>query len=86
MTLFVKLTSNNPPINPKLVEWLDELVAYPRGAHDDCIDSLSFAVQGYQGLDEGPIVNWGNYEAGMISAKKVDVNSVDKYKYWSKIR
>ena len=32
-------------LNPKLVKWIDELASYPRGAHEDTIDSLSFAIQ-----------------------------------------
>ena len=61
-------------------EWIDELASYPRGGHDDCIDSLSFAVQAFQGIDDKKTVNWDNYESGMISARK-PVKSVGN-KYW----
>ena len=42
-------------LNPQLVDWTDELISFPRGSHDDTIDSLSFAVQVSQEMDEGTI-------------------------------
>ena len=80
MQLSVLFETNCIFLNPKLVEWIDELVTFPRGGHDDCIDSLSFAVQSFRAIDDDKSVNWSNYESGMISARKT-VKPVEN-KYW----
>ena len=67
-------------LNPKLVEWIDELASYPRGAHEDTIDSLSFAVQVSKVEDDKKPINWAD-AIGMVSARKVDVKSVGRRKY-----
>ena len=35
-------------LNPSLVEWVDEMVSFPRGSNDDTIDSLCYAIQASQ--------------------------------------
>jgi len=42
-------------LNPDLYTLIDELIEFPRGAHDDTIDSLSFAIQASQNKKE---VDW----------------------------
>jgi len=67
-------------INPKLAELIDELASYPRGATDDLIDSLSFAVQVSQVQEDiKASINWDD-AAEMISAKKSvkSVKSVER--------
>jgi len=40
-------------VNPQLTNWVDECAVFPNGAHDDCIDSLSYAIQASQdGIEE----------------------------------
>ena len=55
-------------INPELDSLCDELISFPRGKHDDEIDSLSFAIQA-SGDIEKPL-NWGKF-LNVISSKKV---------------
>jgi len=43
--LAVLLETHRININPDLVNLCDELIKFPRGAHDDCVDSLAFAIQ-----------------------------------------
>jgi len=57
-------------INPRLTHWIDEIASFPRGSHDDTIDSLSFAVQSSQDLlDRRSNVNW-NEVPNLISSKE----------------
>ena len=64
-------------INPELTEWIDELASYPRGSNDDCLDSLSFAIQTFMAHDDKkPPLNW-EAAADMVSSRKT-VNSVDR--------
>ena len=69
-------------LNPSLTKWADELGMFPRGAHDDCIDSLSYAIQAYQELLD-PVTDW-NAVAEMIHTSKSkvskDVSHVDRYR------
>jgi len=53
-------------LKPSLVHLIDELIEFPRGRHDDSIDSLSFAIQVSE-RDER--VDW-NEILNVISAKK----------------
>ena len=53
-------------LKPSLVHLIDELIEFPRGKHDDSIDSLSFAIQVSE-RDER--VDW-NEILNVISAKK----------------
>lgn len=55
-------------LNPKLVNWIDEMIAYPRGAHDDTLDSLSFALQASQDIGEKNI-DW-SVVPSLITLKK----------------
>jgi phage terminase large subunit-like protein len=43
--LSVLLETNRILLNPKLTNLIDELRLYPRSRHDDCIDSLCFAIE-----------------------------------------
>lgn len=55
-------------LNPKLVEWVDEMTSLPRGAHDDTVDSLSFAIQSSQEVVDSNI-NWSLIPS-LISVKR----------------
>jgi len=55
MRLSVLFETGRILLNPSLLQWTDELISFPRGSHDDTIDSLSFAVQVSQEMDEGRI-------------------------------
>ncbi len=70
-------------LNPKLVEWADEMIYFPRGAHDDTIDSLSFAVQASQHeSDIDKPVDWGAVKDMISIGKKVGSTkpNVNRYK------
>jgi len=54
-------------LNPLLSNLIDELRLYPRSRHDDCIDSLSFAVETSQ---EGGTIDW-SVVANVISTKRI---------------
>jgi len=43
--LAVLLETNRITINPSLDFLIDELIRFPRGAHEDALDSLAFAIQ-----------------------------------------
>ena len=66
-------------LNPdnKFDDWSKEMVVYPRGSHDDCIDSLCYAIQASQ-VEEDSKTDW-NAVAGMISTKKAKPANVNKY-------
>jgi predicted phage terminase large subunit-like protein len=68
-------------INPKLSEWADELISFPRGANDDTIDSLSFAIQSSQLEEEEQKIDW-SIVPSMIKTKNVDMSkrSSDQYR------
>jgi len=68
MRLSVLFETGRIFINPRLVEWSDELISFPRGSHDDTIDSLSFAIQVSQEMDEGKI-DW-EIIPDLITARK----------------
>jgi predicted phage terminase large subunit-like protein len=53
-------------MNPSLTNLIDELRLYPRSKHDDCIDSLSFAIETSQ---EGGNIDW-NAVANVIATKR----------------
>jgi predicted phage terminase large subunit-like protein len=68
-------------INPKLSEWADELISFPRGANDDTIDSLSFAIQSSQLEEEERGIDW-SIVPSLIKTKTVDMSkrSSDHYR------
>ena len=68
MRLSVFFEQGRVYINSKLDVWSDELISYPRGAHDDTIDSLSYAIQSSTELDEAT-VDW-DLVADVITARK----------------
>ena len=53
--LSILFETNRIYLNPKLTYLIDELHVYPRGKHDDSIDSLSFALEASQ---KGGIIDW----------------------------
>jgi len=55
--LSVYLETNRLLMNPAFSIYFDELSMYPRGANDDTIDSLSFAMQAAN-LEEDSRINW----------------------------
>jgi len=67
--LSILFETNRVFLNPKLVHLIDELSVYPRGKHDDCIDSLSFALEASQ---KGGIIDWKRVDDVMTarSSKK----------------
>jgi len=73
MRLSVLFETGRILINPKLVEWADELISFPRGSNDDCIDSLSFATQVSQEMDEGKI-DWEKIP-DLITTRKMETPS-----------
>lgn len=59
--------TNRVYLNPSLTYLIDELLIYPRGKHDDQIDSLSFAVQTSY---TGGFIDWGRV-SDFVSAKRM---------------
>jgi len=53
--LSILFETNRIYLNPELGHLIDELYAYPRSAHDDCIDALTFAIQA---ASSGKPVDW----------------------------
>lgn len=53
-------------LNPTYTNLVDELIEFPRGKYDDCLDSFSFAVQASEENDD---IDWDEYEK-IFSAKK----------------
>ena len=69
-------------MNPQLTDWADEMIYYPRGTHDDTIDSLSFAIQSSQLEEEEKKIDW-NAIKDMVSISKKNVGkipNVEKYR------
>ena len=64
--LSVLLETNRIIINPELEHLCDELIRFPRAAHDDCVDSLAFAIQASGDQRD---VDW-NAVIGFIKTKK----------------
>jgi len=58
-------------LNPALEDWASEMIYFPRGSHDDTIDSLSFAIQSSQELEEEHKIDW--YQAKDMIVTKKDV-------------
>ena len=53
-------------LNPTFTQLIDELLEFPRGRYDDCLDSFSFAVQA---SEEDNRIDWDEY-GKIFSAKK----------------
>jgi len=60
-------------LNPSLNHLVDELKMYPRGKHDDCIDSLSFAIEVSQ---EGKLIDWGRVADVMVARKTYKLKKI----------
>jgi predicted phage terminase large subunit-like protein len=68
-------------LNPNLTKWIDELIMFPRGAHDDTIDSLSFAVQVSQIQDEPEKrIDWKSVASNIITRGDSGVNVRRSYR------
>ena len=74
--LSVLLETNRITINPDLDFLADELKSFPRGIHDDSMDSLSFAIQS-SGDDEEGEVDWDRV-INVVTAKKRKLPYVTK--------
>jgi len=78
--LSVLFETNRIFINPNLDEWINEIRLYPRGAHDDTIDSLSFAIQASQETNREKNIDWGSIP-DLIHSKTIEpVSHVNKYR------
>ena len=78
--LSVLFETNRIFINPNLDEWINELRLYPRAAHDDTIDSLSFAIQTSQEIKRENNIDWGGIP-DLIHSKTIEpVSHVNKYR------
>jgi len=53
--LSILFETNRVYLNPSLTHLVDELRVYPRGKWDDCIDSLSFALEA---SESGGFIDW----------------------------
>ena len=56
-----------------MIDWVEQLTNFPRGANDDCIDSLCFAIQAAQGDIEDETFDWSDIP-NTISAKKAETH------------
>ena len=77
--LSVLFESKRITVNKKLVDWIDELSVFPRGAHDDTIDSLSFAIQ-VSNMKEKSKIDWYQIP-DLIYSKKTSVQNNEKYRF-----
>jgi len=66
--LSVLLETNRITINPSLDFLADELISYPRGMHDDAIDSLAFAIQASE--DDLDPVDWDKVTSVFTARKR----------------
>jgi predicted phage terminase large subunit-like protein len=72
--LSILFETNRILLNPSCEHLVSELRVYPRGSHDDTIDSLSFAIQASH---EGGIIDWSrtkdiiSTKSGGYSFKKI---------------
>jgi len=85
MRLSVLFETGRIFINPRLTTLVDELLSFPRGSHDDTIDSLSFAIQSTEELEEVKEVNW-DLVADVTTARKFKQKSPTSRKMWNIIK
>ena len=64
--LAVLFETNRVHLNPELKHLIDELRLYPRAKHDDCIDSVTFALEAAK---TGGHIEW-NRVADLITARR----------------
>ena len=57
-------------LNPTYTDLIDELLEFPRGKYNDCLDSFSFAIQA---SEDDERIDWDAY-GEMFSAKKSNYN------------
>jgi len=81
MRLSVLFETERIMLNPNLGIWVDELISFPRGSHDDTIDSISFAIQSTQELDDTIEIDW-DLVANVTSARKVETKKPRKKIMW----
>ena len=65
--LSIMFETNRICLDPKLIHLIDELKLYPRAKHDDCIDSLSFAIESAQ--DKG-FIDWSKATDTIMTRKR----------------
>lgn len=83
--LSVLFETNRIYLKPDLVDYADELTMFPRGAHDDTIDSLSFALQA-SAEEVGPQpINW-EIIPNMIITKRNKNRNVDTQRMYDVIK
>jgi len=73
--LSILFETNRIYLNPSLKYLIEELRVYPRGKHDDCIDSLSFAIEASQ---QGGIIDW-NRVGDVMTARTSKYSSLQKF-------
>jgi len=71
--LSILFETNRVYLNPSLSHLIDELRLYPVSKHDDCIDSLSFAIEASQ--DKG-IIDWSRVSDIMIARQSQRIKKV----------
>jgi predicted phage terminase large subunit-like protein len=68
--LAVLLETHRMFIDPKLDILVDEMISFPRGMNDDTLDSLCFAIQSSESLEEKRTVNWDDV-VKVVKAKRM---------------
>jgi len=66
-------------LKPDFVTYADELSMFPRGANDDTIDSLTFAIQS-SNIEEERQIDWDRIP-NLIITKKTSDNKISKKSY-----
>jgi len=70
--LSILFETNRIYLNPSLVNLIDELRLYPRSKNDDCLDSLSFAIEAFE---DSVSIDWQNVP-NVIYTKKYYLTKV----------
>jgi len=68
-------------LNPNLEDWANEMIYFPRGSHDDTIDSLSFAIQASQSDEEEHKIDWTQVKEMIVTRKDVGTKPIVKRDY-----
>jgi len=79
--LSVLFETNRIFMNPELDDWIEELKVFPRGAHDDTIDSLSFAIQISHLSEKEREINWNEVPSLIHTKVTTPTRNVNKEKY-----
>ena len=78
--LSVLFETNRIFLKPDLVTYADELTMFPRGAHDDTIDSLSYALQAAK-FEEDKHINWNVVQKHVYKRESHSSPSTIRNKY-----